>query len=608
MHRSNTFFKKKERQLSAAACLLLGAGLAIGCAYTDHKNQTSLGTGEGDPEITAEFDTYLDELFTNEVSSNLINLHYTLAEPQNYGIDDYEVTLGSVSTDSLNETNATLENTLAQLKNFSYDSLSGEQQLTYDILEDYLTLQLDLADYTYYDEILRPSTGTQAQLPVLYVEYTFRDKQDIEDYLNLIALTDEYFDEIITFEQEKADAGLFMSDYACDTVISQCEDFVENPEEHYLIETFNNKIDAFPDLNDTEKDTYKIENETLVHDHVIAAYNHLAEAMRELKGSGTNDMGLCYFPDGADFYEHLVYAATGSSMSMEEMKNAIDKQRSTDLNASNNLMSDDPELWSKCREADIDLTEPAIMLDTLQQKMLADFPSAPQTNFSINYVADCMVEYMAPAFYITSPIDDYTNNSIYINPSSNYDAIKLFTTLAHEGYPGHLYQTVMTHSAGIEPIRSMLNYSGYVEGWATYVEMQSYSYLGLDEDVESLLRMNQTALLSLYATTDIGIHYDGWSLAETETFWEGYGISDSETVQSIYELIEEEPTHYLEYYVGYLEFLNLKEEMQRTYFTNFNEKAFHLAIVNIGPAPFEIVEKYLPSYYEAALKDCVDDK
>lgn len=603
MHRTITFFKKKERQISAAACVIFGLSLALGCAYTDHQSQTSIGTGTGDPEVTEAFDVFLDQIFINDVKSNLINLHYTIADPEAYGIDDYEITLGSASTDSLAESYATMENTLAQLEQFPYDSLSGEQQLTYDILQDYLEMELSAADYTYYDEILRPSTGTQAQLPVLYVEYAFRDLQDVDDYLQMIALTDEYFDEIIAFEQAKADKGLFMPDYACDTIIAQCEDFVENPDEHYLIETFNEKIDAFPNLNDTEKDTYKIENETLVKEHVIAAYENLAEALKELRGSGTNEQGLCYFPDGTDYYEYLVYAATGSSMNLDEMKDAIAKQRSADLNATNNLISDNPDLWEQANEADIEISEPSAMLETLQSAMLADFPAAPETNFTINYVADCMEEYMAPAFYITSPIDDYTNNSIYINLSSNYTNTKLFTTLAHEGYPGHLYQTVMTHSAGIAPVRSLLNYSGYVEGWATYVEMKSYHYAGFDEDIATLMQLNQTALLSLYATTDIGIHYDGWSLAETTTFWNNYGISDSDTIESIYELIEEEPAHYLEYYVGYLEFLNLKNEMQHTYFHTFNEKAFHLAIVNIGPAPFSIVEKYLPSYYEAAVTE-----
>lgn len=602
MHRTNLFSKKKEKQISILICLLLGILLTIGCAFSEHKNQISLGTNTGVPEVMDEFDDFLSQLFVNEVSSSLINLHYTLANPENFGIDEYEISLGSVLPESLHETNAQLENTLARLEQFSYQSLSGEQQLTYDILKDYLETQLRVADSTYYDEILRPSSGIQAQLPVLYVEYTFRDLQDIEDYLQLLCLTDEYFDEIISFEQEKASQGLFMSETACDTVISQCEDFISNLESHYLIETFNEKIDQFSDLSSTEKDTYKIENETIVKEQVIPAYQNLADELALLKGEGLNEQGLCYFPEGKDYYEYLVYTATGSSMTIEEMKDAISKQRSADLSETSNLVSQYPDLWEQCNEVDLELSEPSAMLQVLQDRMLENFPENPENNFSIHYVDECMEEYLAPAFYITSPIDDYTNNSIYINLSSNYTNIKLFTTLAHEGYPGHLYQTVMTHSFGLEPIRSMLNYSGYVEGWATYVEMQSYHYAGLDENVADLLKLNQTALLSLYATTDIGIHYDGWSIADTQNFWSGYGIADSDTITSIYELIEAEPAHYLEYYVGYLEFLNLKEEMLHRNFTNFNEKAFHLALLNIGPAPFSIIEKYLPSYYESAIE------
>lgn len=602
MFRPNHFIFRKKRQVSAAICVMLAGSLAVGCAYMDHKKSVSLGSGNGDPAVTAAFDDFLNELFQSEVTSNSINLHYTLSDPKAFGIEDYDVTLGDLSSDSLAENYATIENTLAQLKTYDYTSLSGNQQLTYDILSDYLQKELSVSNLDYYDEILKPSTGTQAQLPILYEEYEFRTVTDIEDYLDLIAQTDSYFDKIIAYEKEKADAGLFMSDYACSTIISQCNAFTENVDNNYLIVTFDNKIDAFEGLTESERDTYKAENEQNVKEHVIPAYENLSAALEELKGSGTNDNGLCYFADGKDYYEYLVYTATGSSLSIPDMENAISKQRSADLSAANTMMSDDPELWERCNEVTLTITEPESILKELQEQMLADFPAAPDTNFSIHYVDECMEDYLAPAFYITSPVDDYTNNSIYINPASEYADMKLFTTLAHEGYPGHLYQTVMTHTFGIEPIRSMLNYPGYVEGWATYVEMKSYHYAGLDENVATLLERNQSALLSLYATTDLGIHYDGWTLDDTTSFWNQYGITSASTIQDIYELIVEEPAHYLEYYVGYLNFLQLKDNMQKTYFTNFDEKAFHQALLEIGPAPFDIIEKYLPAYYENALK------
>ena len=103
------------------------------------------------------------------------------------------------------------------------------------------------------DEPLRPTTGIQSQLPVLYEEYRFRQPADVEDYLALLALTGDYFNQIIRFEQQKAQAGLFMSDYACNTLISQCSAFTADPDQHYLIQTFDHKIDAMSELMEEQK-------------------------------------------------------------------------------------------------------------------------------------------------------------------------------------------------------------------------------------------------------------------------------------------------------------------------------------------------------------------
>lgn len=83
----------------------------------------------------------------------------------------------------------------------------------------------------------------------------------MEDYLKLLALTDEYFDQIISFEKEKADAGLFMSDFACQNIIDQCNAFIADSDNHYLIETFNTRIDKLTGLTQSEKDHYRLQNE-----------------------------------------------------------------------------------------------------------------------------------------------------------------------------------------------------------------------------------------------------------------------------------------------------------------------------------------------------------
>lgn len=243
---------------------------------------------------------------------------------------------------------------------------------------------------------------------------------------------------------------------------------------------------------------------------------------------------------------------------------------------------------------------PEEMLEHLKTQIQSAFPAAPKAGYTIKNVNEKLQDFLSPAFYLTSPMDRFTENCIYINSGNNYDDIQLFTTLAHEGYPGHLYQTVYSYSAKLSPIRYILYHGGFTEGWATYVEMLSYGYTGLEETAARALMLNQDATLSLYASIDMGVHYDGWSLADTAEFLGSYGIKQVSVISEIYQTIIENPANYLKYYIGYLEFLELKEQAKAYYGNDFSEMIFHTALLDMGSAPFYILEKYFAKFYKAA--------
>ncbi|MBO5371455.1 MAG: DUF885 domain-containing protein [Lachnospiraceae bacterium] len=543
-----------------------------------------------------DFDAYTESLFCEEVNGNTINLHYTLANPEKYGIKNPVISLGSLSEETYQNSISSLENMSAAVSAFNYDALTTKQQLTYDVLIDYCTKELEASPFFYFEEPLRCTTGTHAELPILLAEYAFYQASDVTDYLSLLSCIEDYFKEIEAFEEEKANRGFFMSDFAAQTVIDACLKFTENPKENYLITTFNKRIDALTELSEEKKNFYKEKNETLVLNDVIPAYKNLANTIERLKNTGTNNGGLCYFQQGKEYYKHLVYSSTGSDKSIEELQNCVTEQRNADFLTLRNLLTEYPELIN-VKDTPILEDDPIKILEHLQTAMCKDFSPASNTNFDLNYVDASMEDTLAPAFYLTAPIDNTNHNVIYINKSNGYSGIQLFTTLAHEGYPGHLYQTTESYQANLSPIRSLLNYPGYTEGWATYVEMLSYDYAGLEDKTAEMHRAHQSALLSLYATVDMGIHYDGWTLTDTINFFSEYGIKDQSVIQSIYELIVEEPAHYLKYYVGYLEFLELKKNAQTEFKDKYSNRAFHDAVIRIGPAPFSIIKKYLPVYY-----------
>ena len=576
---------KNKSLLTYLSIFFLVLSILSGCSLIPSSKKTT-------PE---DFDAFTEELFRNELSQNTLNLHYTLAYPKNYGIEDYDVSLGSFEMSDIYDYSE-LEELEKTLKDFSYDDLTDEQQLTYDILNDYIETENTVKDLPLYRELLNPLTGYQSQLPVLLAEYTFRTKEDIENYLTLTASIEESFHSIIEYEKARSEAGLFMPDYAAEAIIEQCSTFIEDPENNYMIEVFNDKIDAFSGLSDTERNDYKERNHTIITTNIVNAYRSLIDSLTELKGSGVNEGGLCNFKDGKRYYEYLVKNATGSSKSIKNLQKMTERYIDNCINEMISIAALNPNVLDDIATYSFDLTEPNDILEDLISKISIDFPEPPKVNYTVKYVHESMEESLSPAFYLTPPIDDPSQNVIYINNGSVSD--DLYTTLAHEGYPGHLYQTVYTNSSDLPLIRNLFSSPGYTEGWATYVEYYAFGISGLEKNLAQTLSLNGSASLGLYAYVDMAVNYDGWDRTDVEEFFAGYGIEDKEATDFIYEAMVEDPANYLSYFIGYLEILELKDKAQKTLGDKFVLKDFHDFFLTIGPT----VEKEMNIWMDTILK------
>lgn len=533
-----------------------------------------------------QFRTFTRSLFQTEVSANTISLHYTLRSPSDYGIADIPATYGSLSSDSV-AAKASVRNVLSSLQEFDPDTLSSENALTFKILDTYLKNASTGTDYLLYQEPLGPVSGIHTQLPVLLSEYSFYDTQDVETYLALLKETPSYFDSVIRFEQKKATSGLFMPDYQADSVLDTCQSFIDMGKENYLVSTFNERIASLDLLPENKKDPFQKENMKLVTEEIYPAYQNLITAIKSLKGKGMNEQGLSHFPYGKKYYEYLVRQTTGCNESISRLRLMTRAQILEDLSAMQKVLF--PADAALTQASVLEQTSPDSMLDDLRSKITDTFPKIPDVDFQVKYVPESMQDYLSPAFYMIPAIDNLTENVIYINNGQTASGLNLYTTLAHEGYPGHLYQTVYFSASEPDPIRSILDFGGYVEGWATYAEMMSYYLAPLPKTEASLLQKNSSVILGLYALADMGIHYDGWSVTDTVRFFSDYGINDANAVQSVYKLIIGSPANYLKYYIGYLKFYELKKEMADALGNQFSQKEFHRAVLDVGPAPFEIV-------------------
>lgn len=576
------------------------------------------------------------ELFRQEMIHNTLNMHYTIAHPEDFGILEYEARLPGyipgVGESQLKE----MEQQVHFWKKMSDRGLDDQDAYTRKLLALSLENSLEMQSHAYYDEPLSPASGMQSQLPILLAEYTFRTAEDVEDYLTLLSQTGQYYDSLLVYEQEKAAAGLPMSQSTIRKVRQQCGQILTGESlsqgSHFLQTTFQERINDLYIRREIDRKSALSaiqRNNELLSSVLLPAYGRLDQGLSALSeqyeteagASGRSDnvlpRGLAAYPEGQEYYRQLLIAETGSYRSPEELYELLKNQLLFELNALRQLIAEHPSCalpsaQDECLTA-FPCTQPSQMLEDLQRRMSRDFPGLDiggqqLPTVTVKTVSDSLADYTAPAFYLTPPLDDTSANVIYVNEKDRPNALELYTTLAHEGYPGHLYQSVYSRrylaEKGADPVRQLLSYGGYQEGWALYVEFIAFDYacdlLGEcgKQDASWYIqaeKTNRSLLLCLYSLLDLMIHYEGAEREQIAAVLNNFGISDPEAAQAIYTYIAEEPANYPQYYIGYLEILELKKKARAQWGTDYTDLRFHTFFLNMGPSDFTSLEDALKS-------------
>ena len=446
---------------------------------------------------------------------------------------------------------------------------------------------------------------------ILLAEYTFRSKRDVEDYLSLLEQTDQYFASLLLYEQEKADAGLLMPAASLKSVREQCDTVISASSlqsgTHFLQTTFRERLESLTDANlitPEEAQKYINTNDRLLKTVLLPAYTALGHGLLILEDESVPLTGLAAFPRGKEYYESLLISETGSYRSVSQIQELLTTYFTREFETLRALLSEHPEIaqkYSNDESVDFPYENAAQMLTDLKGRMTGNFPAVPGDNCSVSIkaVSQSLSDYCAPAFYLTTPLDDTTWNVIYINEPKTPKGLELYTTLAHEGYPGHLYQNTYHNrtdlSRGEHPVNELLWYGGYLEGWALYVEFMSYDYAsamlqetnrGQDALWVQTEKHNRSLQLCLYSLLDIMIHDENASYSQVAKVLDKFGIDDSSSVRAIYTYIVQEPCNYLKYYLGYLEILSLRERARSLWGDDYSDYRFHCFYLDNGPADF----------------------
>ena len=618
MCKTSGIIGKAMRSKKTKATRLLVALLCCGAilfSFTGCQALRQQNGGSSEPEISDQsgsgaaqeeserFDAYIVAFMTHGLTADGLTLHWFLNDPASLGITEYPNTLGDYTLEGLEQEQEWYRQMAQELEGFSYDALTPEQQDFYELLQIDFALQEEYSGMELYSEPNGVLDGVQTQLPMLLANYRFHTEQDIERYLVLLADLPRVYQECLVYQQKKAEAGLFMSELQLNEVLRTGQELIAEPDESFMLQSFTERLDAIETLTEEQRQAYEQQNYELWVEQVVPATQTLLDGLEALRSFCSASLGMAHQKDGKKYYELLAKSSTGSDWTVQEMAAKVDQALYRTLEEMGEIMGANQAATLEAiefQESPPDLGTPEEMLSKLQALFQEDFPAIGEVAVQIKEVPESLRESSSPASYLRPPLDSPTENIIYINDAQNQDSLTLFTTLSHEGYPGHLYQNNYFLQHNTISMRSLLSYEGYSEGWATYAEMKSFYKLGLSDTAAELLALNQLFSLLITCRVDLGIHYDGWDRAQLGEFLTGYGFESAETLDAVYLQMLDDPAGSLPYVIGYLEFVEIEQQAQQELGDRFNALDYYQVILDCGPAPFSLVEQKVAAYIEEA--------
>lgn len=546
---------------------------------------------DGDPTANEAFLALDRELFIWYVTADIVTLDQFVYDPKSFGIEEsaVPVTLGDFSAEAEEIWQKDCQNRLDRLRLLNADALGDQYRYAYDNYVRYFENERALDGLFYYYEPLDEYVGIHVNLPLTFGLYEFKDEQDIKNYLALIADVPRYFGQILAFEQKRAELGLFMTEVMLDSVLEDLDSVIESRDTNFLYNTFREALDDASWIDASAKYAYYEQSDKLIGGVYTDAYVSLRDGLEALRPYCRAMVGAkAQGNKAAEYFAIKLREQSGSNLSVEETLDFLEKA-AMDLYYA--LMAADRKAAGK---------KPPFSTGTVAgderylKTLITDIvPRMPDISVKYKEIPPELQEGFSPAAYLVPAIDHYTENTILTNPSKQTDLL----TLAHEGYPGHMFQYTYQYSLGTIPLfLSVVEPIGYAEGWSTNAEYsvaKRADMFGAADLCADVLNDNLTNLIILVAS--IKVNGQGATQKEMEKYLAEWGMQKYSDI--IYELAVNLPIYYVKYVMGFCQQYELTENCREI--ADFRDKDFYKEYLSWGPGYFDLLEERMLAWVKA---------
>ena len=464
----------------------------------------------------ASFDRFIERQFIETMESDYTTAHVFLEHPENFDVDISKLTVNlgvRLDEESMRNQEKKDADSWAEFKKFERSKLTKEQQDTYDIYEFQNNLAREMSDnkFDYYQQLFESISGIHYQIPTMLADWSLRNEQDVKDIISLVNDVLPYLQGAIDYTKEQAKRDLLMIDV--DAVREYCDNVIKSGENSLILSDINKNIDTL-NLEESVGNAYKEQLKTAFNSSFIPAYQAVKDLMDEVSLTGNNEEGLVKFKNGKEYYELLLQNAVGSDKSVMEIKELMEDSLDKHISKlQENVIKNASVREFLTSGGEIPTTKYTSydeILDDISAQLFEDFPNVSSLSYNIRDINEEIASSSGVAAYFNiPPLDGNGIKQLRVNPSTGeVSDLDTFSTVAHEGYPGHMYQYAYMYENIQSPYQKALaNSSAYTEGYAVYAQFYAYKYLtGIDKNVLEALKENELASYDIMILCDIGIH------------------------------------------------------------------------------------------------------
>ena len=534
-----------------------------------------------------------EELFRDTATSDITSLDQWCEDPASFGIDEstVPVTLGEFTEEANNEWIEKCYAWREKLNAIDRTLLSDQLQCAYDTYCRYFDMEIESKDWFYNYEPLDEYVGLHMNMPLFFGLYSFKDELDIEHYLTLMADMPRYYGQVLAFEQERANRGLFMTEDMLDVILGDLQTIAESGETSYLHGTFKEAMEKLDFLTDAQRKAYIAKNDELVKTAWVDAYKLLHDGLEKLRPKCRARIGA-YEQGGTayDYYCWKMKAEASNNRTVEEELAFLESCNSTVYMAFiTSVMNCYNDLMAEKKITTGSLHGDEAYLKTLMPKIV---PPMPDVEVTYTEVPAELQNSFSPAAYMTPSLDGYRHNIILTNPKDQEHYS--MSTLAHEGFPGHMYQFTYQYNLGTIPkYQLMIENNGYAESWSTNAEWNIAKInekYGTDLSIATFL--NEYFGNILVTICSLKVNGQGASVDDIKTYLDQWNLGMY--AEDWYDLCIDMPIYFFKYTGGFCELFDLTNRCNQGDLVEFFKEYLHW-----GPGYFDLLNERMEAWANA---------